>query len=73
MTLEELERAEPVYESLAGWGENIRDCRSFESLPKNARDYVARVESLAGVPVEIISVGPGRDETIARDRPFRPV
>jgi len=72
MTLEELERAEPVYETLPGWSENIRGCRSFESLPQNARDYVTRVESLAGVPVEIISVGPGRDETIGRERPFRP-
>jgi adenylosuccinate synthase len=72
MTLEELERAEPVYETCAGWSENIRECRRFEDLPKNARDYVARVESLAGVPVEILSVGPGRDETIGRDRPFRP-
>jgi adenylosuccinate synthase len=73
MTLEELERAEPVYETCAGWSENIRECRSFEDLPRNARDYVQRVEALAGVPVEILSVGPGRDETIARNRPFRPV
>jgi len=73
MTLAEIERAEPVYESLPGWSEDIRECRRFEDLPQNARGYVERVESLAGVPVEIISVGPGRDETIARDEPFRPV
>jgi adenylosuccinate synthase len=73
MTLEELERAEPVYETCPGWSENIRECRRFEDLPQNARDYVERVESLAGVPVEILSVGPGRDETIARTQPFRPV
>jgi adenylosuccinate synthase len=70
MTLGEIERAEPVYETLAGWSENIRECRRFEDLPQNARDYVKRVESLAGVPVEILSVGPGRDETIAVSDPF---
>jgi adenylosuccinate synthase len=73
MTLGEIERAEPVYEALPGWSENIRECRRFEDLPQNARDYVGRVESLAGVPVEILSVGPGRDETIARTQPFRSV
>jgi adenylosuccinate synthase len=72
MTLGELERAEPVYEAAPGWSENIRKCRRFEDLPQNARDYVGWVESLAGVPVEIVSVGPGRDETIARTQPFRP-
>jgi adenylosuccinate synthase len=73
MTLGEIERAEPVYETLPGWVEDIRECRSFGELPRNARDYVEYIESLAGVPVEIISVGPGRDETIARDEPFRPI
>ncbi len=73
MTLGELERAEPIYETLPGWSEDITGCRTYESLPDNARAYVDRVESMVGVPVEIISVGPGRDETIARTDPFRPV
>jgi adenylosuccinate synthase len=73
MNLSEIERAEPVYEILPGWSEDITGCRDFESLPATARDYVNRVEALAGVPVELISVGPGRDETIARTEPFRPV
>jgi adenylosuccinate synthase len=72
MTLAEIERAEPVYESHPGWTEDIRACRRFEALPEAARSYVKRVEALAGVPVELISVGPGRDATIARDEPFRP-
>ncbi len=72
MTLGETERAEPIYETLAGWGEDISGCRRYEDLPGAAKDYVERVEALAGVPVEIISVGPGRDETIARIDPFRP-
>jgi adenylosuccinate synthase len=73
MTLREIERAEPVYESVPGWTEDLRGCRNFEDLPRSVRDYVERVEALVGVPVEILSVGPGRDETIARNQPFRPV
>jgi adenylosuccinate synthase len=73
MTLREIEDAEPVYEVLPGWDEDVRECRNFEDFPKNARAYIERVEALVGVPVEILSVGPGRDETIARTEPFRPV
>jgi adenylosuccinate synthase len=73
MTLAETERAEPVYETLPGWEEDIRGCRRYEDLPRNAQAYVEFVESLVDVPVEIISVGPGRDETINRNDPFRPV
>jgi len=72
MTLSEIENAEPIYESMAGWSDDLQGCRRFEDLPETARRYVERVESLAGVPVEVISVGPGRDETISRTEPFRP-
>jgi adenylosuccinate synthase len=71
MTLRELERAEPVYESHPGWREDLRGCRRYEDLPATARAYVERVEALVGVPVELISIGPGRDETITRLDPFR--
>jgi len=70
MTLGELERAEPEYETHAGWIEDLRELRRFEDLPRAARDYVARIESLVGVPVELISVGPEREETIVRRDPF---
>jgi adenylosuccinate synthase len=73
MTLAEIERAEPVYETLPGWDEDITGCRRYEDLPAAAQSYVERVESLVAVPVEIISVGPGRDEAIARNDPFRPI
>jgi adenylosuccinate synthase len=72
MTLTEIEEAEPVYETHPGWEEDISSCRRFEDLPAYARSYVERVESLAGVPVELISVGPGRDATIEQAEPFRP-
>jgi adenylosuccinate synthase len=73
MALAEIERAEPVYESHAGFSEDITGCRRYEDLPAAARAYVDRVQALAGVPVELISVGPGRDETITRTDPFRAV
>jgi adenylosuccinate synthase len=72
MTLAELERAEPVYESHPGWRGDVSGCRRLEDLPAEARDYVKRVEALVGIPVELISVGPGRDETIERMDSFRP-
>ncbi len=70
MTLPEIERAKPLFETHAGWTEDITGCRSYEALPANARAYVDRIESLVRVPVQIISVGPGRDETIVRRDPF---
>ncbi len=71
MTLAEVARAEPVYEPQPGWSEVLSHARRFEDLPDAARRYVDRVEALVGVPVEILSVGPGRDETIVRSDPFR--
>ncbi len=71
MTLPEIEQAEPVYETLPGWDEDVTGVRCYEDLPGAARRYVERVEALAGVPVEIVSIGPGRDETISRAEPFR--
>jgi len=73
MTLDELERAEPVYETHPGWSGDLTGCRSLAELPAAARRYVERVEALVGVPVELISIGPDRDATIARAEPFRPV
>jgi adenylosuccinate synthase len=61
-----LERARPVYEDLDGWEEEIRECREFDALPKNARRYVERLESFVGVPITKVSVGPDRCEIIHR-------
>ncbi|MGL4715280.1 MAG: adenylosuccinate synthetase, partial [Aeromonas sp.] len=56
----------PVYEVMESWSEDITACRTFESLPKAAQNYVLRIEALLGVPVPMVSVGPGRDEMILR-------
>ncbi|WP_046316604.1 adenylosuccinate synthase [Mycobacterium sp. UM_Kg1] len=66
MTQEEFARAEPVYEELPGWWEDISEARTFEELPANARDYVSRVEEIAGAQISCIGVGPGREQTIVR-------
>ncbi|MEE8716986.1 MAG: adenylosuccinate synthase [Coriobacteriales bacterium] len=61
-----MHHAKPVYEELPGWREDITGCRSYEELPKLARDYVDRIEALAGAPISIIAVGPSREQTIVR-------
>ncbi len=69
---EELERCHPVYEDLPGWMESTVGIKSHERLPKNARAYLERIERLAGVPIDLISTGPDREETIVRRHPFDP-
>ena len=66
MTQSDLARAEPIYEELPGWWEDISAARDFDDLPAKARDYVLRLEDLAGAHVSCIGVGPGRDQTIVR-------
>jgi adenylosuccinate synthase len=60
-----LDGAQPVYETLEGWNEEISHCRKFDQLPPAARRYVGRIEELVGRPVGCISVGPERTQTIA--------
>jgi len=69
--LNHLAACKPVYETLPGWHQDIREIRRAEELPENARAYLARIETLSGVPIQMISVGPGRDETIVIENPFR--
>ena len=66
LSLEELERAEPAYDVLPGWSEDITAARSMADLPAAAVAYVEAIEELAGVPVAIVSVGPERTQTIMR-------
>lgn len=68
--LDVLAQCEPVYESLPGWTEDISTVKQFRDLPLNAKRYVQRVEELTRVPVDIVSVGPGREETIVITNPF---
>jgi adenylosuccinate synthase len=66
MTQSDIANAEPIYQELPGWWEDISEAREFDDLPAKARDYVLRLEDLAGAHVSCIGVGPGRDQTIVR-------
>ncbi|MBS3740559.1 MAG: adenylosuccinate synthase [Candidatus Cloacimonetes bacterium] len=59
-------KIKPNYIELPGWKENITDIREFDDLPKNARNYVYKIEELLAVDVKWISVGPNRKQTIVR-------
>lgn len=61
-----LSKAKCVYETLAGWNEDISEVRKFEDLPANAKKYVEVVEKLVGKPIKMIGVGPKRSQTIVR-------
>jgi adenylosuccinate synthase len=69
---EELELCVPVYEELPGWQESTVGVTVPEKLPKNARAYLDRIEKLCRVPIDLISTGPDREETIVRRHPFDP-
>jgi adenylosuccinate synthase len=66
MTQTEFHQAEPVYEELPGWSDDITGARSFDDLPKNAQSYVEALEDMSGAPIAAIGVGPGRDQTVVR-------
>jgi adenylosuccinate synthase len=68
--IEDLGRVVPKYKEVQGWDEPITSCRSFDDLPKNAQLYIQTIEHLTGVPVTLVSVGPGREESIVREPPF---
>ena len=61
---------QPIYEEWAGWQDSTVGITDFADLPEKARAYLARIEELAGVPVDIISTGPDREQTIIKTHPF---
>jgi adenylosuccinate synthase len=67
---EALAICEPIYEEHAGWKESTVGVKAFDKLPKNAQLYLKRLESLVGAPIDLISTGPDREETIVLRHPF---
>ncbi|MCD7948012.1 MAG: adenylosuccinate synthase [Oscillospiraceae bacterium] len=61
-----LDQAKPVYETLPGWKCDVRGCTDFDALPREAKDYVSRIEQLIGVPIKTVSTGPKRHEIAIR-------
>jgi adenylosuccinate synthase len=68
--LDQFSECKPVYEEWPGWQESTVGVTNFNNLPQKARDYLTRIEGLAGVPVDIISTGPDREQTIIKTHPF---
>ena len=68
--LDQFAECAPVYEEWPGWQESTVGVTNFDDLPQKACDYLARIEGLAGVPVDIISTGPDREQTIIKTHPF---
>jgi adenylosuccinate synthase len=66
----ELAACQPVYEELEGWSQDVRKARKMSQLPAAARRYVDRIEELTDTEIIMVSVGPGRDETIRIKSPF---
>ncbi|MFO7859781.1 MAG: adenylosuccinate synthase [Desulfosalsimonas sp.] len=69
-SLQVLAECEPVYEEMPGWEADISAVRSYDQLPEATRNYLRRIEELTETAAEIISVGPGRDQTIMLNNPF---
>ncbi len=69
-SLKVLGECEPVYETLPGWSEDISNVKSYDDLPRNTRSYLKRIEEITETTIQIVSVGPGREETIVLDNPF---
>jgi adenylosuccinate synthase len=63
----------PVYETLPGWQESTKGIKDYDALPENARAYLARIEDTVSAPIDIISTGPDRSQTIVLKDPFDPL
>ena len=64
------EEVQPVYETMSGWDQSTFGLKSYDELPEEAKKYISRLEELVGIPVDIISTGPDRVETILLRHPF---
>ncbi|MDR3087672.1 MAG: adenylosuccinate synthase [Azoarcus sp.] len=67
---EEVSRCKPVYETLSGWNTSTVGAKTWSALPQEARAYLHRIEEICEVPIDVISTGPEREETILRRHPF---
>ncbi|WP_218398171.1 adenylosuccinate synthase [Alteromonas lipotrueae] len=70
MAADGYDKVTPVYEEMPGWSDNTYGVTTFEGLPQAAKSYIQRLEHLTGVPVDIVSTGPDRNETIVLRNPY---
>lgn len=62
----ELSRVKPVYITMPGFEADLSKCKKYDELPEEARNYIAKIEEILNVPVDFVSVGPGREQTIKK-------
>jgi adenylosuccinate synthase len=67
-----MQAAEPVLEEMEGWDQPLTAVRKFSDLPANAQKYVRRIEEILETEVILVSVGPGREQTVMLKNPFTP-
>ena len=71
MAADDYETVTPVYEEMPGWSDTTFGVRSYDELPEAARNYIKRLEEITGVPIDIISTGPDRNQTIVMRHPYQ--
>jgi adenylosuccinate synthase len=70
MGADEIERCQPIYESLPGWDTSTVGATQMDQLPPNAVAYLRRIEEVTGVPIHMVSTSPDRDHTILLNHPY---
>ncbi|PPI87813.1 adenylosuccinate synthase [Candidatus Pantoea edessiphila] len=70
LTIENWEKIKPIYETLPGWNQSTFGVKKLNKIPKFARNYINRIEELVSIPIDIISTGPDRLDTIIIRDPF---
>ncbi|MBN4665082.1 adenylosuccinate synthase [Pandoraea nosoerga] len=64
-------RCEPIYEDFPGWSQSTFGVKSWDQLPVQAQNYLKRIEEVSGIPIDMVSTGPDREETILLRHPFK--
>jgi adenylosuccinate synthase len=67
---DDVAQCEPVFEEFDGWSESTFGIQQWDDLPTNARRYLERLAEVTGVPIDMVSTGPDRDQTIMQRHPF---
>ena len=70
MGADDIERCQPIYESMPGWSQSTVGVTQYEQLPDAARHYLKRIEETTGVPVHMVSTSPDRAHTILLRNPY---
>ena len=70
LNISELDKCKPIYEEFDGWDGSTEGLKNYDELPANAKKYIRAIEDMVSVPVDIVSTGPDREQTIIRKNPF---